>query len=223
MTPVSATDGIVGFGIADGVARLELRDAARRNALSTRLVDAAIARIEEAESAGCVAAVLAAEAPVFCAGADIRDPPPPGGTWPGSRLIAALKRSPIAWVAAVEGPAIGAGLSILTSCVHVVAHEEVWIRLPELSQGRFPTAMAADLARLAGPRRALEAVVSERRVAAAEAVGLGVVSEVVLASEVRGRADEVAALLASAPSVAEQTVSFWHRHATGERSPFEGE
>lgn len=114
------------------VAHLQLDDAARLNALSVALVDAALGALAEAEDDDSVRAlVLSGAGRAFSAGGDLADVGQRvagGEPWPRldvmrrlQRLVARLRDSRLPVVAAVSGPAYGAGWSVVLACDLVVA------------------------------------------------------------------------------------------------------
>jgi enoyl-CoA hydratase len=108
----------------DGVAVLTLADPGKRNALSHQLSGDLAAAVQEVLSAGARSIVLAAEPPVFCAGGSLDDllarARPLGETYAG---FLALAQAPVPTIAAVTGPAIGAGVNLPLACDVVIAGE----------------------------------------------------------------------------------------------------
>ena len=108
----------------DGVALLTLADPGKRNALSHRLSQDLAAAVLEVLSGGARSIVLDAEPPVFCAGGSLDDllarSRPLGETYAG---FLALAQAPVPTIAAVAGPAIGAGVNLPLACDVVIAGE----------------------------------------------------------------------------------------------------
>jgi enoyl-CoA hydratase/carnithine racemase len=191
---------------AVGLVRLNRPDA--RNALSPELMEelaALLERWDEDPEIGCV--VIAGGDDWFAAGADIkamaqRDfqdvlSAPSARFWP--RL--ARVRTPL--VAAVSGYALGAGCELALACDMVVASESAEFGQPEILLGIIPGGGGTQrLARVMGKQRAMELVLTGRRIDAAEAERLGIVNRVAPAGEWLDAALELASVVAERPPLA---------------------
>ena len=136
----------------------------------------------------------------FCAGHDLRDF---GTLWPQApdgavvRCIEAFATQPKPLVAAVNGPAVGFGATVLLHADHVVAGEGAVFRFPFVHLGIVPEAGAtALLARRVGELRARDWLLTGRPVDAREALRSGLVSRCVPNADVLGAAMEHATMLA---------------------------
>ena len=112
---------LVTVAVDDGVGALRLSDPDHRNALSAQLSDDLAGAVEAALAEGVGAIVLTAEPPVFCAGGSLagllsRDVP----LSDLYRGFLALANAPVPTIAAVGGPAIGAGVNLPLACDVVV-------------------------------------------------------------------------------------------------------
>lgn len=169
--------------IRDGVGWLRLSRASKRNALSHALVDQAIEAMDEFENAGVEVAVLTAEPPIFCAGNDLVEARANPDHAAADRFLRELLERPLLWIAAVAGPALGAGVAVAAVCPITLASDEAWFSLPELEIGLFPSGVLRYIETFIGPRLGLELGISGRRFEAAEARAYGLVNEVVPANE----------------------------------------
>ncbi|WP_306341563.1 enoyl-CoA hydratase/isomerase family protein [Sinomonas cellulolyticus] len=179
---------VVKSRIVDGVGVLTLADTSRENVLSEELVGQARDVHHLFLESGVRVAILAAEGSSFCSGRDPLAVRVPGTQPAGAILIDEIERSPLAWVAAVDGRAIGAGVHLVTACMHVVAGPNARFLVPELLRGTYPRPVAAELARIIGPRRMMALMLTGESLNATSAVTLGLASEAVGAGEVGGRA-----------------------------------
>jgi enoyl-CoA hydratase/carnithine racemase len=108
-------------------------------------------------------------------------------------------------VCAVNGDAVGAGLALALACDIRIAADGVRFGLPETEMGLLPVAGGTQrLSRLVGRGKALEMILTGEPVGATEALRIGLVSEVVPASELDRRALEIAERLAERGPVALQ-------------------
>lgn len=168
---------------AIAIARLNRPEAL--NPLDGELMDELLARIEgwDADTeVRCV--VVAGTDEVFAAGGDIQvlrgrnvsdALAQPGGNSFWTRLAAC--RVPL--VAAVSGYALGGGLELALACDLVVAAEGTELGQPEIMLGLIPGGGGTQrLARAVGKQRAMELVLTGRRIDAAEAERTGLVNRV---------------------------------------------
>ena len=160
-----------------------------------------------------VAIVTGAGERAFCAGADLRGV---GDFYRSMSSAQRLRRSeqtpglggitrnlavdkPI--VAAVNGYCLAGGLELALACDLRIASENATFGLPEVTRGIMPGAGGTQrLPRLVGPERALDLILTGRRIDAREAERIGLVSRVVPLESLRGEALAVAgAIAANAP------------------------
>jgi 2-(1,2-epoxy-1,2-dihydrophenyl)acetyl-CoA isomerase len=114
---------------------------------------------------------------------------------PNIRALRALEK-PV--IAAVNGAAAGAGLSLATACDVRIAADSASFVPAFVNVGLVPDSGGSHfLTRILGPARAAEWMLSGRRLAADEALAWGLVSEVVPAADLPARAAEQAATLAA--------------------------
>jgi enoyl-CoA hydratase/carnithine racemase len=191
---------------AVGLARLNRPEA--RNALSPELMEelgALLERWDEDDGVGCV--VIAGGDEWFAAGADIRSmaersfqevlAAPSARFWP--RLAAV--RTPL--IAAVSGYALGGGCELALACDMIVAAESAEFGQPEILLGIIPGGGGTQrLARVIGKQRAMELVLTGRRITASEAHELGIVDRVAPADGWLDSALELADVVSRRPPLA---------------------
>ncbi|MFI8931210.1 enoyl-CoA hydratase-related protein [Streptomyces sp. NPDC053474] len=174
-----------------------------RNALNhdlmTELLDE-LRPLDRDPDIGCV--VVTGSDRVFAAGADIKEMADKSAAWmaaedyfAGWEEFAAL-RTPK--VAAVNGYALGGGCELAMMCDLVIAGESAVFGQPEVTLGVIPGIGGTQrLPRLVGKAKAMDLVLTGRRMGAAEAERCGLVSRVVPDAHVLAEATEAAAVIAS--------------------------
>jgi enoyl-CoA hydratase len=110
---------VIEVEVEDRVAVVTLNDPKRRNALSADLVAGLVGAFDSLEADDSVGAIVVTGAPpAFCAGADLGDlrtarEPELRAIYEGFLRVA---RSTLPTIAAVNGPAVGAGMNLALSC-----------------------------------------------------------------------------------------------------------
>lgn len=188
----------------DRVAVVTLDDPKRRNAFDLELVAEMVAALDAIESDPGVGAVVVTGAPpAFCAGADLGhlgDAAEDGlrAVYEGFLRVA---RSPLPTVAAVNGPAVGAGMNLALACDVRVAGRSARFDTRFLDLGLHPggghTWM---LKRAVGSAAARAMVLFGQAVDGERAAAIGLAWECVPDAEVVDRSVELAARAASAPA-----------------------
>lgn len=203
------TDAIL-FAVEEGMARLTLNRPARLNAFNADLAHAWKDATAEATSRTDVKAILIdAAGPAFCAGGDVIDMATTMGA-SGAEITAlaevinsgirSLTESAVPVVAAAHGTTAGGGLGILLCSDYAVVGSRSKLGSLYANIGLTPDlSVSAQLARAVGQRRALQLVLQDRLLTAAEAVEWGLVAEAVEgedaaaeAERVRARGEEIA-------------------------------
>ncbi|MFQ5698506.1 MAG: enoyl-CoA hydratase/isomerase family protein [Myxococcota bacterium] len=156
-----------------------------------------------------VAILTGAGERAFCAGADLRGV---GDFYKNLTSVQRLRRSeqlpglggitknvaidkPI--LAAVNGYCLAGGLEIALACDLRIASENASFGLPEVTRGIIPGAGGTQrLPRLVGPERALDMILTGRRIDAREAERIGLVTRVVPLDALRDEARAVASAIA---------------------------
>jgi enoyl-CoA hydratase/carnithine racemase len=189
---------------AVAVARLNRPDA--RNALSAEVMEELAALLESWDfdpEIRCI--VIAGSDDYFAAGADIKAmaertfdevlTSPTKAFW--SRLAAI--QTPM--IAAVSGYALGGGCELALGCDMIVAHENAEFGQPEILLGIIPGGGGTQrLTRTIGKQRAMELVLTGRRIGAQEAFAMGLVNAI--DKDWLGKAMEMAQVVARRPPLA---------------------
>jgi 2-(1,2-epoxy-1,2-dihydrophenyl)acetyl-CoA isomerase len=114
------------------------------------------------------------------------------------QAIIDFRRLPYPTIAAINGPAAGAGMSLALSCDFRIASEDAFLAIAYGRIGASPDGgMTYFLPRVVGPSRALELALNDPNLDAKSALEEGLVSEVVSADELMPRAREKATKLAA--------------------------
>jgi 2-oxoglutaroyl-CoA hydrolase len=126
--------------------------------------------------------------------------------------VAAPERCPKPVIAKLRGYAFGVGLELALACDFRVATEDVELALPEVKIGMLPGSGGTQrVARMIGLGRAKDMVMRGRRVGAEEALAIGLVTEVVAATEldtaVSSLVDELRALSPLALALAKRVLN----------------
>lgn len=196
--------------VTDGVARLTINRPERRNALSWDVITGlrdALARAKADDDTRVVVLTGAGDT-AFCAGADL------GGMRGDGHAELHEARGELArlfedlWalgkptVARVRGFCLAGGFGLALSCDLVVAADDATFGTPEIKVGLWPYMITVPLRRSMPPKRALELMMTGRRIDAAEADRLGILTDVVPPEELDETVDALTVTLASAsPSV----------------------
>lgn len=183
---------------------LRLVNSARKNALDTLGYEALIAAFEDAERDEDVRAlVLTGSESCFCSGNDLDDfvtHPIADASHPAYRFMATLAEFDKPVVAAVEGPAVGIGATLLLHCDLVYAGDDARMHLPFVQLGVCPEfASTYVLPALVGHQRAAQLLMLGEPLGAAEACRLNLINQVVEKGAALAMALRVAQRLAQAP------------------------
>ena len=205
--------------VADGVAVITMNRPERRNAMTGDMLSglaSALADVEVADDVRCV--VLTGAGGAFCAGGDVKGFAEGDGAGGGSstwdagvheqrlnhkRTSGVLYNMPKPTVAALPGPAAGAGLSLALACDLRIAVDTAILTTAFARVG-----LAGDyggtwfLTQLVGPSKAKELYFLPERMDMATAVDLGIVNQVVSAEEYDDAWRGLAARLAAGPPIA---------------------
>jgi enoyl-CoA hydratase/carnithine racemase len=193
------------YAVSDGVARITLNRPERRNAMSWGVIAGIRERVASAKADPDVRVVVLTGAgeKAFCAGADL------GGMGAGAGFLdlhegrgglAELFRELWALgkptIARVRGYALAGGFGLALACDFVVAADDAQFGTPEIDVGLWPYMITVPLVRSMPPKKALELMLTGRRVMAEEAERIGFVNRVVPVDELDEAVDSLATALA---------------------------
>ena len=147
----------------------------------------------------------------FVAGADITEMADAGPVEVMARNLQKYWRTitdcPKPVIAAVEGFALGGGLELALCADIIVAGEGAKLGLPEVKVGILPGGGGTQrLARLVGSKRAMLLMLTGKMFGAAEALAMGVISELAPAGKALERALEIAREIAVMPPISVQQI-----------------
>jgi enoyl-CoA hydratase/carnithine racemase len=195
------------YEVADHVARVTINRPERRNALSWAVMAELRSALRAArEDAGVRVVVLTgAGEKAFCAGADLGGMAGGDSGWTAlhdargelARLFRDLWELGKPTIARVRGYALAGGFGLALACDLVVAADDATFGTPEIDVGLWPFMITVPLCRSMPPKKALELMMTGRRVTAEEADRIGFVTRVVPVDGLDAAVDELAASLAA--------------------------
>jgi len=196
----------------NGLATVTLNRPEKLNAICPELVDDLLNAIEDVRKDSDTRAVMLTGAGrAFCAGGDVKallastDNPVElmESSRQGAEIIAGMRGMPKPWVAAVNGPAIGAGCNLALGCDIIFAARNATFSMAFINLGLHPdTGGIYLLTRLLGTARACELIMTGKTIDALEAERIGLINRVVPEDELINTAKAVAERLAQGPTVA---------------------
>jgi enoyl-CoA hydratase/carnithine racemase len=188
----------------DRITRIELNRPEKKNALNPGMYAAMAQALIAADADAQVRAVLIhGQSGCFTSGNDVKDflelPRGPADS-PASGFLRAISGAKKPLVAAVGGPAVGVGTTMLLHCDLVYAAPNARLQMPFVPLGLLPEAASSLLLpAMAGYRRAAEMLLLGGPFGAEKALAAGIVTEIVPEGELLERARQAAAALAALP------------------------
>src|SRR3954447_13831953 len=194
------------YDVSSGVATVTINRPARRNALSwgvmTELRDAF--EVAKDDSSVRVVVLTGAGDKAFCAGADLTGMAADAG-WADlhdargelARLFRAMWELGKPIIARVRGYALAGGFGLCLACDLVIAADDAQFGTPEIDVGLWPFMITVPLIRSMPPKKALELMMTGRRIGAEEALRIGFVNRVVTVDELDAAVAELAGVLAA--------------------------
>ena len=187
-----------------GVLTLTFNRVERKNSINVAMYDAlATAIAQAADDAATRVVVIQGHETVFSAGNDIEDflkNKPAGDDSPVFRFLRGIAAFPKPLIAAVCGPAVGLGTTMLFHCDLVYAGDNAAFSMPFVNLGLVPEAASSLLApRMFGHHRAAEALLLGEPFMAEAALEVGLVNRVLPPTEANAYAQQQARKLAAKP------------------------
>ncbi|KGJ17102.1 enoyl-CoA hydratase/isomerase family protein [Paracoccus sanguinis] len=182
---------------SEGLVTISLDRPDKANALTPGMLEALIAAVEAATTAGARALVLTGTGKVFSAGADLdaaRAGLAVSPLW--EALSGAIAAAPALTIAALNGTAAGGALGMVLACDLRIAVPTAKIFYPVMRLGFLPQPSdPRRLAALAGPSRAAMILMAGQKISADEALSWGLIDRI---AEPEALAETAAALAADA-------------------------
>ena len=187
-----------------GVLTLTFNRVERKNSINVAMYDALATALEKAAGdAATRVVVIQGHETIFSAGTDIEDflkNKPAGMDSPVFRFLRGIATFPKPLVAAVCGPAVGVGTTLLFHCDLVYAGDNAAFSMPFVNLGLVPEAASSLLVpQMFGYHRAAEALLLGEPFMAEAALEVGLVNRVVPPSEANALAQAQARKLAAKP------------------------
>ena len=190
--------------VTDGVMTITFNRPDKKNSITASMYAAmadALAQAEEQDAVRVV--VFQGNETIFSAGNDIADfleKPPSSQDAPVYRFLHGIAAFPKPIVAAVCGPAVGIGTTMLMHCDLVYAGDNAAFSLPFVNLGLCPEAASSLLVpQMLGYHRAAEALLLGEPFMAEAALEVGLVNRIVPPTEARNLAQAQARKLAAKP------------------------
>ncbi|MBA4193420.1 MAG: enoyl-CoA hydratase, partial [Comamonadaceae bacterium] len=187
-----------------GVCSITFNRLDKKNSITAAMYGAMADALQAAQDDAAVRVVMfQGHETIFSAGNDIADflnQPPAGEDAPVFRFLRGLADFPKPVIAAVCGPAVGIGTTLLFHCDLVYAGDNAAFSMPFVNLGLCPEAASSLLVpQMLGYHRAAEALLLGEPFMAEAALEVGLVNRVLPPTEARAYAHTVAAKLAAKP------------------------
>jgi enoyl-CoA hydratase/carnithine racemase len=214
----------------DGVAIVWIDNLEHRNALNNHLIDSMTGHfLALASDPACRLIMVRGRGGIYCAGRELRDL---RGLLdaPIDKVVAiydklkalneAIWFCPKPTVAVVQKYAFGAGATLTSWCDIAIADNEALFAYPEVHHGFPPSPAMMALFMAVGRKKAMDLLLTGRRLDAVEADRIGLITRAVPAANLEAEVSKtVAGLLRSGPDAIKRTKAFaWHLDESGHRA-----
>ncbi|MDI1284730.1 MAG: enoyl-CoA hydratase-related protein [Reyranella sp.] len=188
---------LVNVESSEGITTITMTRPDKRNALSQALCDGLYDAYRGFEAGGDQVAILQADGPAFCVGADLKEPP--SAMWKAVPHVSHALTKPV--IAATQGWVIGGAICMVMTCDLMVSADTTKFMYPEAKVGVFGGLMPGIVSRM--PHKvAMELLLLGEEFSVKRAYDVGFVNKVVPLGEERKEARRMARIIAdSAPLV----------------------
>jgi len=175
------------YEVRDGVAFLTINREARRNSISQEMILSFLDYLDGVNQDSKIQAVCLTGAgeKAFCSGADLgvgfvqEGEDRFSGPKNYARLLKEMAKFGKPLVARVNGPCLAGGIGLMLSCDIAIARNDTFFCTPEVNVGIFPMMVGALLYRNVSRKKALDMVLTGRKVPASEAETIGLITRAV--------------------------------------------
>ena len=188
----------------EGIATIYLDRAKRANALASQTARELEQAVRSTVSDETRVVIVRGNERVFCAGADLDEMKQLDAVSAEAFIrglhhaLRAIREHPAPVIAAVAGPALGAGLELMMACDLAITADDAVLGMPETQVGIPSVIEAALMPSIVGLARTREMLLTGENIDAAEAFRIGLVNKVVpkeqLDQAVQERAEQLAGL-----------------------------
>ena len=186
------------------IATVTLNRPEKRNAISFELIDDLLRALDEVAKSDAIVMILTGSGKAFCSGMDLDNLKALLGRTVEQnvqdsetmvRMFRSLYEFPKITLAAVNGPAIAGGTGLALLCDFTITVSEAKFGYTEVRIGFVPAIVSTFLLRQVPEKQARDLLLTGRIFDAAEALKLGLISEVVPPEKLMARGRELAAQL----------------------------
>lgn len=174
------------YAVKDSTAFLTINRESRRNAISQEMITSLLAHLDHVDGDADIRAVCITGSgeKAFCSGADLavtltNEQDRLRGVKNYATLLKKMSRFGKPIVARVNGPCLAGGLGLMLSCDIVIARDDAYFCTPEVNVGIFPMMVGALLYQNVSRKKAVEMVLTGRKVPAREAEAMGLITKAV--------------------------------------------
>jgi enoyl-CoA hydratase/carnithine racemase len=195
---------LVATSVKDGIFTIRMNRPDKKNALTVDMYDDMAKALKDADKNPDVRViVITGAADSFCAGNDLNDfldNPPNSKNSPVLKFLKAISNAKTPIVAAVNGTAVGVGVTMLLHCDFVYVSKDATLALPFVNLGLVPeAAVSLLLPRLAGHQRAAELLMLGEPFTPQTALDIGLANAICEPADVEAKAMKTATKLAAKP------------------------